>query len=52
MVCGDRVALVPHHVDKLGNVAMEVASLRANYQCKLANLRQSLLQKAFSGELT
>ena len=41
-------------VDKLDTIATEVASLRSNYQQKLAdlaNLRQSLLQKAFSGQL-
>ncbi len=42
-------------VDKLDSISTEVGSLRANYQRRLAdlaNLRQSLLQKAFSGELT
>lgn len=42
-------------VDKLDSLATEVASLRSNYRrtlTDLANLRQSLLQKAFSGELT
>lgn len=42
-------------VEKLDNVAAEVATLRDNYQRSLddiANLRQSLLQKAFSGQLT
>jgi type I restriction enzyme S subunit len=41
-------------VDKLDGIATEVASLRSNYQRALdniADLRQSLLQKAFSGEL-
>lgn len=41
-------------VDKLDSLATEVASLRSNYRrtlTDLANLRQSLLQKAFSGGL-
>ena len=40
---------------KLDSIAAEVAALRTNYEQRLAdiaNLRQSLLQKAFSGELT
>lgn len=42
-------------VDKLDSLETEVASLRSNYRrtlTDLADLRQSLLQKAFSGELT
>ena len=42
-------------VDKLDSFATEVAALRSKYQQKLAelaSLRQSLLQKAFSGQLT
>lgn len=42
-------------VDKLDAMTEAVGSLRTRYQQKLAdlaNLRQSLLQKAFSGELT
>ena len=41
-------------VDELDSIATQVASLRSNYQRRLsdiANLRQSLLQKAFSGDL-
>ena len=42
-------------VGKLDAIAVEVCSLRKRYEQKLidlANLRQSLLQKAFSGQLT
>lgn len=42
-------------VGKLDVIAVEVCSLRKRYEQKLtdlANLRQSLLQKAFSGQLT
>src|SRR5699024_5394682 len=42
-------------VEKLDGIAMVVRGLRTNYEqalADIANLRQSILQKAFAGELS